>query len=322
MTIQRVSTAAVHPAKRLAFWNEICARAYRPMVIDAEASGFEGVMTRLSAGELEIASVRSTPLVVRDATSDVKAHRDARHFSLHVVYSGRCHIRHGGSEIIAETGDMFVADRSQRYELSFKERVQGLVLPPPWGRFGKHAEAFEALAGRRINVHRGAGAVLSTFVRSAWHELVECDGGEWPESASEVIWDLLTAVLEGDSGLDVSPRRTDRLRLEATAIVDNRLADPGLRSTGIAEALGVSDRYLQTAFAEIGTTPSRFLLARRLDAAAARLRRVGRLGRITDIALECGFSDLSYFSRVFRHRFGVSARTYQLRFGERAPGHN
>jgi AraC-like DNA-binding protein len=147
---------------------------------------------------------------------------------------------------------------------------------------------------------------------------VECEGGDWPESASEVIWDLLTAVLEGDSGLDVSPRRTDRLRLEATAIVDNRLADPGLRSTGIAEALGVSDRYLQTAFAEIGTTPSRFLLARRLDAAAARLRRVGRLGRITDIALECGFSDLSYFSRAFRRRFGVSARAYRLSFGARS----
>jgi AraC-like DNA-binding protein len=151
---------------------------------------------------------------------------------------------------------------------------------------------------------------------------VECEGGDWPESASEVIWDLLTAALEGDGGRDASPGRTNRLRREATVIVDNRLADPGFRSTGIAEALGVSDRYVQRAFAEIGTTPSRVLLARRLDAAAARLRRAGRSGRITAIALECGFSDVSYFSRVFRHRFGVSARTYQLRFGERATGHD
>jgi AraC-like DNA-binding protein len=29
------------------------------------------------------------------------------------------------------------------------------------------------------------------------------------------------------------------------------------------------------------------------------------------VALECGFSDLSYFSRAFRRRFGASARRYR-----------
>ncbi|MEO5707638.1 MAG: AraC family transcriptional regulator [Alteraurantiacibacter sp.] len=42
------------------------------------------------------------------------------------------------------------------------------------------------------------------------------------------------------------------------------------------------------------------------------VHNANRLGRITDVALECGFNDLSYFSRTFRRRFGVSARVYRL----------
>jgi len=31
-----------------------------------------------------------------------------------------------------------------------------------------------------------------------------------------------------------------------------------------------------------------------------------RQGRISDIAFECGFNDLSYFNRCFRRRFGLT----------------
>ena len=89
-SIHRLSTSTVHPSKRLAFWNEICAGAYRPMVVDARRDGFEGVLTRLRAGELEITSVKSTPLIVRNAASDVSVCGDEKVFSLQMVHSGRC----------------------------------------------------------------------------------------------------------------------------------------------------------------------------------------------------------------------------------------
>jgi AraC-like DNA-binding protein len=288
------------------------------MVVDARRDGFEGVLTRLCAGELEITSVQSTPLIVRNAASDANVCRDEKAFSLQVVHSGRCRIRHAGIETVAETGDMIVADASKSYELKFSERVQGLTLPPPWSRFGEYAETLEALAGHRINVHSGPGAALSTFIRSSWDQLVECEGEEWPESAAEVIWDLLASVLQGETGSKNVLGRAGCLRLEARALIDCRLRDTAFQSSEIAAGLGVSARYLQMAFAEVGTTPSRFLLARRLDTAAERLRRIDRPCSITDVALECGFSDLSYFSRVFRRRFGVTARAYRVSVGARS----
>jgi AraC-like DNA-binding protein len=317
-SIYRLSTAAAPPSERLAFWNSICAGAYRPMVVDAEPEGFQGVLTRLRAGELEITSAKSTPLVTRSAASDANICSDEKTFSLHLVHSGRCRIRHAGAEIVAETGDMIVADGGKSYELAFTKPVQGLVVSLPWARFGGHAEALEALAGRPIGAS-GPAAALSEFIRSMWDHLVEREGEEWPNSASDVVWDLLEALLQGEANLDVcSGGSAEALRRRAKALVDRQLSDPGFGAVSIAESLGVSTRYLQLVFAQVGTTPSRFLLVRRLEAAAARLRRPDKLARITDVAMECGFSDLSHFSRAFRRRFGVTARDYRLSFGARS----
>lgn len=58
-----------------------------------------------------------------------------------------------------------------------------------------------------------------------------------------------------------------------------------------------------------GTTPHQYLLRSRLRRAAIRLRKEPT--RILDIALECGFGDISNFNRAFRAEFSVSPRAYR-----------
>jgi AraC-like DNA-binding protein len=55
---------------------------------------------------------------------------------------------------------------------------------------------------------------------------------------------------------------------------------------------------------EAGASFTARLTERRLHKAAERLAH-GE-GRISDIAFECGFNDLSYFNRCFRRRFGLT----------------
>jgi AraC family transcriptional regulator, positive regulator of tynA and feaB len=314
-SIYRLSTAAVAPSARMAFWNDLWAHANRPIVVDAEPQGFEGVLTRLCADELEITSVRSTPLIARTGTSTTAVTADEKIFTLQVVYAGRCRLRHGNTETVAGVGDIIIVNGSKHYELAFAVPVHGLVMSLPWSRFKGYAERLEALAGHRIDVIRGPGAVLSAFIRSAWEHMVEYGAGDWPDSAAEVLWDLLTSILNGETGNGISRGRAEELRRKAKALVDGELSNPACCSTSIAEALGVSARYLQRVFAEVGTTPSRFLIAKRLETAAALLRRLDRPCSVTNIALQCGFSDLSYFSRAFRCRFGRSPRDYRLSAG-------
>lgn len=85
--------------------------------------------------------------------------------------------------------------------------------------------------------------------------------------------------------------------------VDAHLADP----IGLDDLLAVSGtgvRTLQTAFLRHrGTTPMRFLRDRRLERARAEMLRRPE-ARLTDIAIECGFTHLGRFARHYRERFG------------------
>lgn len=58
-----------------------------------------------------------------------------------------------------------------------------------------------------------------------------------------------------------------------------------------------------------GTTPRQYLLRLRLRRAAIRLQQEST--RIVDVALGCGFGDVSNFNRAFRAEFGKSPRAYR-----------
>ena len=57
-------------------------------------------------------------------------------------------------------------------------------------------------------------------------------------------------------------------------------------------------------------SPARYIKHRRLQKAAALL--VASKNRITDIAFDCGYSDITTFSSSFQKKFGESPRQYRL----------
>ena len=86
------------------------------------------------------------------------------------------------------------------------------------------------------------------------------------------------------------------------------LEDPDLDVESIAHALNVSQRTLSRAFAAERTTVIRYLWKLRLDAGHIALRE-GRVNRVLDIALGCGFASASHFSRMFKGTYGVLPHT-------------
>jgi AraC-like DNA-binding protein len=87
--------------------------------------------------------------------------------------------------------------------------------------------------------------------------------------------------------------------------IENGIHDPTLSATAIAGRLGITPRYLRMLLEKTGRSFSEHLLEKRLDRAAAGMRDPHQQERrISAIAFECGFGDLSYFNRVFRRRYG------------------
>lgn len=79
--------------------------------------------------------------------------------------------------------------------------------------------------------------------------------------------------------------------------------DAPLSSSEIAEVLGISCRQLERIFAKnLKASPSRYALELRLDRARNLLQQ-SEAG-ISEIAVACGFTSMSHFSKVYRGRFG------------------
>ncbi|QCI67186.1 AraC family transcriptional regulator [Phreatobacter stygius] len=126
--------------------------------------------------------------------------------------------------------------------------------------------------------------------------------------ATETIVDLIglatgakgeTAELAGLRGL-----RAARLQAILAKMRDN-FADPAISAQGVAQELGLSVRYVHDLLQETGLSFAERILELRLQRTHRMLsdRRYDRM-RISEIALISGFSDVSYFNRCFRRRFG------------------
>jgi transcriptional regulator GlxA family with amidase domain len=111
--------------------------------------------------------------------------------------------------------------------------------------------------------------------------------------------------LRGQKGM--CDRHGDIL-LKAKEYMVANLSDSDLDVDGISNAIGVSTRTLNRIFAADGTTASRWLWQKRLEASHASLSE-GRAQHVGEVAVACGFSDFSHFSRIFKRAYGVAPNT-------------
>lgn len=103
---------------------------------------------------------------------------------------------------------------------------------------------------------------------------------------------------------------TDRVN-RAIDHVMARLDQP-LRLTGVARAAFLSPFHFHRVFQVImGETLADFVKRQRLDRALSMMARE-KPASLTRIALACGFTSSSDFSRSFKQRFGVSPRAFDL----------
>jgi AraC-like DNA-binding protein len=124
-------------------------------------------------------------------------------------------------------------------------------------------------------------------------------------------------VAGGDEGERPAPAPRDRRRaVDVARWMDARAHEPIDLAAASAEA-GVSPFHFLRAFAgTLGVTPHQYLVRARLRRAARLLAEEDRA--ITDVALECGFADLSNFIRTFGRAAGLSPRRFrQLARGDR-----
>jgi AraC-like DNA-binding protein len=147
-------------------------------------------------------------------------------------------------------------------------------------------------------------AAVADAVRRAF------DSGLDPLATDDLVLRVALGLIKADPGLRAAPARTlDVPALERAREWLDAERNRVVRSEELEVVSGLSRYDLARQFrAAYGTSPYRYSLLRRLDAARERLASPQPLA---DIALETGFADQAHFTRMFTAAYGFSPGRYR-----------
>lgn len=163
---------------------------------------------------------------------------------------------------------------------------------------------------RRIDRNAPALRLLNAYVRQIIADPELSFDLALQKAASEHICDLVALALGQKSEVTraASRRGAPAAHLEMIKRdVLARLAEPGLSTADLSRTHGLSERYIRGLFQREGTSLSEFLRQARLDRALQALQDPQfATSKVSEIAYNLGFGDLSNFNHEFRRRFGAT----------------
>lgn len=180
---------------------------------------------------------------------------------------------------------------------------------------------------RRIPRGTPSLALLAAYIDAAWNERTLTDGGLHHVVVPH-FYDLIAVTLGASrEAIEVAEGRGLRAaRLQAIKRdICAHLNRGDLSISAVADRHRCTERFVQRLFESEGTTFTAFVLAGRLRLAYRLLADPSRRhDKISTVAFDCGFSDVSYFNRMVRRTYGATpsdiraqVRASEVRAGER-----
>ena len=253
---------------------------------------------------------RRTPeMLALDGTDDV---------GLVVSVRGPQIITHGKDEFVLADGEAMLTSLAEACSYTHPPPGDIMALRVPRSRLAPLVRDFDDRCFRRIPAATPALRLLINYVRLAQ------DGPDSPQLQSLVaghVCDLMAAAAgatrDAANAAAVGGLRAARLYAIKNDIAKH-LDQPDLSVASLAVRHSCTPRFIQRLFEAEGTTFTEYVLTERLARAYRMLKDQRRTeDKISTIALDAGFSDVSYFNRAFRQLYGetpsgVRAHAWQL----------
>jgi AraC-like DNA-binding protein len=302
----RFSTEDYAPQERLEAMHEICGR------------NLQNVLVESLAGESFHAAVtlrRMPGLSLYTASRSEAIYRRSRHMIEHddvimiAGFTSSYEVHHLGRAINLGCGEGVILTGAEPASFGGPDQKSVNLLRVPKRLLSPFVTDLEATYGRSIPANNPALQLLVGYLRL----LEEAGTYTVPELRRQAvthIHDLIALTIGAirDAAEIAESRGARAARLRAIKQdVANRLDQPDLSLTTIAARHRLKLRWVQRMFESEGTTFTEYVLSQRLLRAHRLLTDPCRTClKISTIALDVGFADLSYFNRTFRRCYGTT----------------
>jgi AraC-like DNA-binding protein len=310
-----ISTNDVAERESLNYWNDLVCRTFpRVEVTSLLDQPFVGSIATDQLAFVKFAEVTTQPALVTRSKQFIAETTEAEVKALYQLV-GETTFNHGDRTAHLTPGHWIFLDCTQPYHLKHTLAYQKnvvLVLQLPKRIFRTRLPNPETLTGHTLSSQSGLGRVTYEFIQSLRRDVAQLEP-ETKSQLAETLVDLLATNLREvfSSGKTVTRNQAVTL-LEVKSFIHRHLADPKLSACMIAEALNISKSYLYLLFQGEHTTLNRYIWDLRLEKCRADLANPLHSHRtITEIAFAWGFNNSTHFSRLFKERYGLSARAYR-----------
>lgn len=156
----------------------------------------------------------------------------------------------------------------------------------------------------------GAERKQSAIMREILYSMQNRDNG-YDLNVIGLLWKLLGAFVSEpviSEGEQINKSQRQKLKDVLSYIRKN--IDKNIALEELAQVSGMSPRYFCRVFKSMtGRTPIEYVNYYRIETASQMLITTGE--SVTDIALNCGFNDMSYFSKMFKKLKGISPSKFR-----------
>jgi AraC-like DNA-binding protein len=267
-----------------------------PFTADLMLNMLPGLL--MMAGSLHGSCNERSRAHVEDGTDDVV---------LIVNGKGAHRITQGKHELVLGDGEAAFLSGSDPCSFTHKPPGDLLGLRFPKAPFAALVNGVQDRTMQRIPSDAPALRFLTNYIGMACNEQTTASR-ELQHLMVGHVYDLMAVMIgatrdaaEVAEGRGLRAARLHTIKLDIAA----RLGHCDLSVTQLAERHGCTPRLIQRLFEMEGTTFTDYLLAQRLARAHRMLTDPRRaVEKISAIAFDAGFGDLSYFNRVFRRHYG------------------
>lgn len=311
------NTVGMRPDEQFAYYREAICQAFMNLTPEpAAAAGFPAGVEHVRLGDGAINRVSFPEHVVRRSAADIAA-SDRSCFYLNLKLAGRCRIQQGDREISLSPGQVGIFDSDRQFAL-LHDRGPQLRVASFWVPAEALRERLPAsfdVAAARVSDDPFVGHLIAETARTLSDgalRMTEDEGVRLFRALIELV--AVSLSRQNRARTAEAESLTDATMLALKRAIHRRLREPGLAVADIAEAVGISERYVHKLLARSGSGFTDYVIDRRLDGIARDLNDPAMADRaIGTIAFDWGFSDLSHFTRRFKQRFGCRPRDWRAR---------
>ncbi len=238
-------------------------------------------------------------------------------FEVLIIDEGSMLAHIAGEEFVAKAGDVVIINPGCTHEATAIEEISYRVMMFELvAQFAQDKTAYRLLRPFVTHASVFMPLINDSEVLEIIEQIFKVTGEKrkgFQLMQVGLVYQFLSVLFEKHQDTRyVRPVAEGRLRQVIEYIADHYCEE--ISSSSISEMFGYDESYFCRLFKSVvGVRPMEYIRVLRLEK-ARRLLINEKIG-ISKVALECGFSDMNYFTRCFRRHYGITAGEYRKRDG-------